>query len=207
MLNWTDVAELKRRAKCYEDCIRFFSAENYPEKWNITKLLDDDDARDPLAMRVLEGRDLDGQLHPGMAVGAAVRLRVLTRQACVEDAKGSKIFFRSGALRAQNDVLADHDTAPQKGDVVEVKGERYTRDPETGQPLDAPRLRAWAASGKRPCRYHRFIVDAQGCVTVPPLIALSLLSKAGKRAGVPHWARSSEGKRKITNWQFEEVTS
>lgn len=205
-----------------------------PKGWTLTELITARSNESVLILRMLEGAGPNGRPSPDTAIMDSTgrpfvfKLRVLTRQACAETADGWAINQRN-ALMIDNDeterVLAVRaDEKPVPGDIVKVKGNFRWHDPVTGKLLMfserlacVARYEAEVARTVKPQEatfyWTRYTVDKDGCITVPFMHALQLMSKYGKRIVNPQWRRANAPdargnrieERRITNWHFEEV--
>lgn len=210
-IRWVDLARSTNRIKLMQELRVLLTPEKYWDEWTLTELIIEEDTRKFTAFQVFDGVQADGTIWPDSRPVIPFRLRVLTRQACIEDKKGNKIWERHearDAVGSPSDIVPDHDDPPEPGDIVEIKGRRITHDPDTGKIVDAKILKKWAVRGKRPEQYDRFIVDNDGCITVYWPHAKRMLERYGKQISKARFRRldkRDKTKRKITNWRFEEV--
>lgn len=219
MIDWNSIDQTTVQ-RAYYSMAEIIKPDNYgtgDKQWTLTELVQTEDARRYHAYKILDGVDAKCVRHYGMeplrnADGTAFlfRFKVTTRQACCRTADGQRIFQSRQAFEDAGDegVLPEHTDAPQAGDVVEWKGLFRTYDTEKGRKVDGKVLKEWAMRGIRPEIFVEFIVDKDGCISVPYPYALSMLVKRGKSLAYPRFSKRNRGKkggRRLTNWWFEEV--
>jgi hypothetical protein len=215
---------LKSKSKIKEAVVQIINEpSNYMGQgengWTITEQIMVDDEASAAVLNALVGANVDGtQMSRGMIqFDKPIRLKVLTRQACVCD-KDGKIINSADKVFACDPFLdgaPESDTEPQEGDVVLVK--LGLRDEfNTKQPHEIKKFERIHEHEERPWRngmrnnYKEYSVDADGCINCVPADAIQLLSKYGEKLVFPKFAaENSNGRgrkqRKITNWRFREV--
>lgn len=220
-INWGQIEALTARRKAHAGLRKVITAQNYgwgPGEWNLTELVQSEDARKFLGYQILEGIQPDGRKQPGSELkqpgGAGpflFRFQVLTRQACCRDADGHQIWQSEEALENfgdDGDFVCDAKDLPVPGDIVEWKGYRKTWDDEGDREVTSGVLREWSMQGTRPEQYLEFEVDEDGCIWVPYPYALAMLQRHGQRLCFPEFKKKDKQrptKRRITNWWFREV--
>ncbi|MCP4677725.1 MAG: hypothetical protein GY854_19850 [Deltaproteobacteria bacterium] len=197
--------------------------DKYWNKWKLTDLLIEPTfgtrckqliaGEHPNGKKMQEGgmKDEDGQ-------PLRFRLRVATRQACTEDAKGNPIngwkYQVVEAPPGDNTIYPKRLDPPIPGDIVHVKKEQRERDPDTGEALTPGRRNAMIAKGQDVFIRVRKKVDKDLCIWCTFEEAQQLLTQKGKRLKFPEIQRRDlaldafnppRPQREITNWHFEEV--
>jgi len=234
-IDWSKFTGAKNAQEARGKMIELIRPDNYGKadgRWSLTELINERSAESQMAIRYVEGVDPAGKKADGGAMKTAdgleftVKLRVLSRQACFEDKDGRGIntwdTTDTEPENWNNEWCPQVGDKPQTGDVVWVKGNQLTHDPATGKQLVkryrlALKARVEAQLGRtiKPdvaTHYHsKFTVDADGCITVPYLIAVQLLSRKGRGLVLPQFTEGAgrlkdKKVRQITNWLFEEVT-
>ena len=209
-INWENFAQITTRQKLYGQIRKAFTADTYGKTWTVEDVISSDDPRAYEIRKMLVGDMPDGSKRPDLAPVISIRLRVLARQACCRDKDGNRIWHKKVAFEQHGestDLLPEYTEAPKAGDVVEWKGPAKTHNPETGKPVDGRMIKAWARQGIRPEDYYEYVVDSDGCITVPWLTALRMLLGKGKNTTKPRFRKvdkSDKEKRKIVNHWFQE---
>ncbi len=196
------------------------TADRYWKNWKLTDLLMVPCTASSYAVMALNDRKPSGETSEHrVCAGLKYKLKVLTRQACYKDKGGKPI---NGW-----DVLPDDGTNPdgevqrplieeaaQPGDIVMVKGNAMTEDPDTGKRLTKKTRATLKYRGYLPHFHDDYTVDEDGCISVTFEHAMQLLSLNGQRIVMPQFKRLNkvdkqtgqyENQRKITNWHFKEV--
>lgn len=212
LIDWAQIPSGVFKTKAYQKLFPLMQDEHYPENWTLTGLILDDDTRKYICYSILEGKNTKGIMYPENVSTLKFRLEVLTRQACVSDKDGNKIWLSDEArdfYGDKKDIVPDYSEAPEPGDIVECKGRRKEQD-ENGREVDASITKKWARNGIRECEYFKYKVDEDGCISVPFIQALTMLTKHGKRIAQPQFKKMNRMKkaseqRRLTNWWFEEV--
>lgn len=210
----------KQAAKIISTPSAYKPGETKPEEgWSATELAAAECDSANVAMKnILAGRGEDGASPAPEGAGGfdgMVRLKVLTRQACVCDKEGTPINNGNGMGMDPFFDGAKDDEEPQVGDIVIWKGDlregflkktpheiaRFEREHEH-EPFP------WREGMRH--YYKDFHVDADGCISVKPHIAVEMLTRRGEKITFPKFAaqtNAAQGKtqRKITNWWFREV--
>jgi hypothetical protein len=225
MFSFARAGEGSARKKAYLALRRLVTAKTYgfddrdDTTWNLTDMIRSTDARKHMVYAILDGVNWELKYKPGIlpmqeADGSGpftFRLKVLTRQACCRTHDGHKIWERDEALTefgSDGDIVAEFGDAPQPGDIVEWKNQWREVDEDSGRDVDAAMLNEWAARGIRPESYVEFVVDKDGCISVPYPFSLMMLRKRGKNLTFPKFRKKNRAKpreRKLINWWFEEV--
>lgn len=208
-INWQSLPGAVKRQDLYRDLKEILTPERYANgEWTLTEIIKTPDLRAQRALEILDGLDIKGKRSPGVIQPRVdFRFKVLSRQACCRDKNGTKIWFKNASLEnsdTDGDIVAKPDDLPKPGDVVEWKGNAKQYD-EQGNEIDATVTRRWAYLGVRPEEYIDFVVDRDGCISVPYPWAYSMLVKYGRKISKPKFRRKSA--RQITNWFFEEVST
>ena len=213
-IKWHELKEDLVKHKIYREMQGVITPQNYGNgegQWSLSDLIHSSDNRKTIAYWILDGVNSKGERGPGIRpLNIEFRFKVLSRQACCRDRNGNAIWFKEESKLesgSPDDIVAEVNDKPLPGDVVEVKGEAEEFD-ENGKEIDSRVLRRWAYQGRRPEIYHEFIVDDDGCISVPYPYALTMLTKHGKKITYPRFrkrARNDKTQRQITNWFFEEV--
>jgi hypothetical protein len=197
--------------------------DNYHGKtddaWTLSEMIADDDNVAGVLLQVVTGSTVDGsQLpHGAQAFKGGVKLKVLSRQACIADKSGTIINSKDKTF-AMDPFLTDApgpDDEPVEGDIVIVKG-GLREGFYSKQPLEIVKFERQHEHEPFPWRegkrnyYSEYHVDADGCITVEPIDAISLLSKKGEKLVFPKFAIKNSNyrdkpQRTITNWWFREV--
>ena len=180
-------------------------------QWTVTQLVRvAPEAERLAAMKLLTGENERGELTYGTGSSIVARLKVLSRQGCCRDRSGEKLGPYASAK----------DDKPKTGDVVEVKDQR--RESEYHDSPASDEFDSWQIEGKRRHHYREFVVDSDGCIAVPFIYAVRMLSANGFRIAKPEFRKEEPTKREIdmalatggkeparvrfiTNWHFEEV--
>lgn len=220
-INWALLEGMSAKRKAHSQLKKIITAKNYgwgPGEWNLTELIQSKDARKYLAYQILEGVMPDGRKHPGAELRDETgglfcfKLQVLTRQACIRDKNGRRIWLHEEArdnVGESDDLVPDAKDKPKPGDVVEIKGYVKTWDDEHDREVDASVKREWSMQGKRPEEYQEYVLDKDCCIEVPYPFVLQMMSKNGERLVVPQFKkrgrRQGPQKRRITNWWYREV--
>lgn len=233
-INWGSLQALNNRQailKALRGIIRPDSYGTGKDQWTLTELISTATNASEDAFRLIQGVDemgavvdMGAMMGPG-GLPLTIKLKVLSRQACYETADGKGINdWDSTYLVGENDnneLCPAFDEPPHLGDVVWVKQNPLTHDPETGK-------RIWKKTGlvviarteaemgreikpdKALYYYLKYSVDKDECITVPFLIALQLLKTKGARIVLAKFKSGSKRgdpkkTRQITNWLFKEV--
>lgn len=233
-IDWSRFTGAKNAQEARVQMVEMIRSDNYgkgEDEWCLTELINERSSESGMAIRYIEGVDPSGKVKEQGAMMTegglpfTIKLRVLSRQACFEAADGKGI--NTWDTTDTDDVNWNNEHCPQvgdkpvNGDVVWVKGNALTHDPATGKPLIkryklALKARAEAKLGRtiKPqtaTHYHsKYTVDADGCITVPYLKAVQLLSLKGRGLVLPQFSEGAgrlkdKKVRQITNWLFEEV--
>ena len=234
MIKWHLLTALKNKNEIEKQLRRIITGDTYghgEDKWSVTELIQERSNIANTAKRIVSGVRLDGTPNPdGPMMGSSglplgIKLKVLTRQACMQTADGKPInMWDTTEVAEENyngELCPNQSDKPEKGDVVWVKGDHYTHDDDgkrhTRKTKMALRARYEAEHGYAIksdvacCRWTKYPVDKDGCITVTFAHALQCLQNRGKRIVVPEHTESKrgrkpkEGRRLITNWHFEEV--
>jgi hypothetical protein len=178
------------RHKIYESA----RADNYGD-WSIKHALLANAAARVTALQVIMGQDSQGKMSlQNPPPRDRYKLKVLSRVACAMDKDRNKLTPYTVGL----------DELPKKGDIVRYKiGKRQRHDGKTTKASD---IQAWEAMGEETMQWQEFEIDHQGCIDVPPYVAVALLQKHGQRIAMPKFKRNLDGVKNIKNWLFEEVT-
>ncbi len=232
-IDWGRFRTAKNTQEISKMLLTAIRPDNYGKgdgEWCRTELINERSAAAAIARRYVEGVKNDGSISESGPMRSkdglefTVRLKVLSRQACTEDADGHGInTWDTTEVEKENfnrEWCPQVDDKPLQGDKVWVKGNAYTHDPETGEPLTkkfrlALKARVEARMGRaiKPAlathRHSKYPVDADGCITVPYITAVQLLSLKGRGLVLPQFkSGASRGNdketRQITNWLFEE---
>jgi hypothetical protein len=233
-IDWTRFTGMRERTAIDATLAELITADNYGNgdgQWSLTELINERSAHAIGARRLIEGVGDDGQktdagpIRAANGLELAIRLRVLSRQACFEDKDGHGINTwdptELDAENYNNEYCPKDHEGPDEGDMVWVKGNALRTDPVTKQPLIkkyrmALKARMEAKIGRtvkaQMATHHhdKFKVGADGCINVPYLIAVQLLTTKGRGLVLPRFssgtAKSKDAKiRQITNWLFEEA--
>jgi len=231
-IDWTKVRGLRNKQEIEAYLRENIKGSNYGigrDCWTLTEMIHERSNMAESALRIIQGVDMTGrQTGPGelkdeSGMPMRYKLRVLTRQACIDDKNGKGINnWDSTEATPENDnneFCPGPNEPPKEGDRVWIKGDAMTNDPITGERLTkkykmAMRARMEAEVGRqiKPelayYYYTKVPVDKDGCITVDFNNAMQLLKTKGKRLVLPQFAsgrRVPEGTRQITNWRFEEV--
>jgi hypothetical protein len=212
-IDWNQVRQLPAMDKVIASLRQVIRADNYgfgPGDWNMTELVQESDQRKYVAFQMIEGIDHERRRDTNQGLGLTYRLRVLTRQACVRDKAGNRIWPTNEPkinLGNPEDIVPNHEDLPEPGDVVEWKGSVKATD-DRGNIVDAKIIRRWALQGIRPENYHEFEVDKDLCINVRYPQIIEMLTRKGRKLSYPQFRKinkASKEKRRITNWWFEEV--
>lgn len=233
-INWGSLQALRNRQAILKALKKIITPDNYgtgENQWSLTELINTRTNASEDSFRLIQGVDELGQsvgTGPMMGQGGlplTIKLKVLSRQACFETADGKGINdWDSTDLVGENDnneLCPAFDEPPKPGDVVWVKQNPLTHDPETGKRIWKKTglvviARTEAEMGReiKPDKalYHhlKYSVDDDGCITVPFLIALQLLKTKGHKIALARFKGGSKRgdpkkTRQITNWLFKEV--
>lgn len=227
-INWSALPSGESKAKVMSAFAEMFGLTfgdkvpgNYgfgPEEWNLTELVQSENAKKYAAYLVLDGRDANGKHTPqyGLDPAFAFHFQVVTRQACVRTKDGNRIWQTEEAKRInlgdREDPVPNFDEKPEPGDIVEWKGESKRFDDEKNRPVTQRVKKEWAMRGIRSAYFHEFTVDEHGCIDVGWPHALGMLTNRGFRnTQKPQFRKvgrtyPKEGvPRRITNWWFKEV--
>ncbi len=235
MIEWGKLEGIESKNLVEKNLRRLITAETYgggQGEWSVTELMQERSNQARAASRIIQGIGLDGRptdWPPVSAVGGGpllIKLRVLTRQACMMTVDGKPINMwdttETTEINYNGELCPNEKDKPVEGDQVWVKGQRMTRDGETGKQLKKEvrlailaRYEAEHGYTVKPevafCHWHKYTVNKDGCIFVTYNHAMQLLSTRGKRIVFPQWTESRrgkkprEGRRLITNWHFEEV--
>ncbi len=227
-LNWSDFINLRNRNEIHRALMPVVTAANYgraPGQWTLTELISERTNVANCARRLVEGVGLDGKPEKAGPIPIMIKLRVLSRQACMTAADGEAIntwdTTCTDKVNYNGELCPTVAEKPQAGDVVWVKGDAHTHDPVTGERLTRARRQAMVARKEAELGreikpnvathyWTEYPVDADGCITVSYLHACQLLTTKGKRLVLPQHTTSNRANRDknirmITNWLFEEV--
>jgi len=228
-----EISDGKRLKALLRETITPDNYGNGAGQWSLTELINERSGPAMAARRIIEGVGDDGKREgrgpmrgPG-GTELAIKLRVLSRQACTEAVDGKGVnWWDTTETEPENyndEYCPAPDDKPLEGDVVWVKGNALEFDPATGERLIkkyrlALKSRMEAKLGRQikpqlATHYHdKFTVGADGCITVPYLIAVQVLTQKGKHLVLPRFKNGAGGKpgqtkkeRMITNWLFEEA--
>jgi len=233
-IDWSKFTGAKNAQEARVQMVEIIRPDNYgkgAEEWCLTELINERSSESGMALRYVEGVDPAGKkvgqgaMKTDAGLEFVVKLRVLSRQACFEAADGKGI--NTWDTTDVDDVNWNDEYCPQigdkpvEGDVVWVEGNALTHDPHTGKPLIkryklALKARVEAKLGRtiKPSiathHHSKYTVDAGGCITVPYLIAVQLLSLKGRGLVLPQFSEGAgrlkdKKVRQITNWLFEEA--
>ena len=234
-IDWTKFTGARNAQEARVKMVEMIRPDNYGKgdgQWCLTELINERSSEAEMAIRHIEGVGTDGKKAQSGAMKTpsglefTVKLRVLSRQACFEtvDGKGINSWDTTDTEDENwnNELCPLAIDKPVKGDVVWVKGNALTHDPQTGKPLIkryklALKARVEAQLGRtiKPhiaTHYHeKYTVDANSCITVPYLTAVQLLKSKGRGLVLPQFTEGAgrvkdKKVRQITNWLFEEVT-
>jgi len=182
-----------------------------PGKWSISDIVHqfDDSAGATMAAMHVHGKTSRGK-YKGQSIlnQIAVKLKVLTRQACYADKDGFRI-----SKDPTTDEFVLFNELPVDGDVVRVEHGQKVLDPDTEKEYTLKELNYMKMSGQPTYEYTDYVVEG-GYVVVNGEHAHQMLLTKGKRLVVPEYERAhsvfqkepSKGKKmRITNWLFEEV--
>ncbi len=235
-IDWGQFKNAESGAPAAALLIENFRPDNYGKgdgEWCLTEILNARSGAASSAIRYIEGVDSAGKPIKGRR-GAlrmddgrelVIKLRVLSRQACTEDSDGKGIntwdTTETDAENYNNEFCPEVGDKPLTGDVVWVKGDARTHDPVTGEPLTkrfrlalVARMEAKLGRKIKPAlatHYQdKYTVDKDGCIVVPYVTALQLLSLKGRGLVLPQFKGGAKRgdkvkSRRITNWLFEEV--
>ena len=194
------------------------------EQWNLSALI-----LEPTfgtrCFQLLAGEQPNGKKTddgPMMAEDGSplkFRLQVLTRQACAEDKHGTPIngtkYQTVKASPGDNTLYPDRFEKPEPGDIVKIKKNHRTVDPETNESITPPRRNAMLAKGQEVWIFARKVVDKDLCIWCSLDEAHQLLSLNGARLlKYPEVQRRDKQlddanppkpQREIANWHFKEV--
>jgi hypothetical protein len=235
MINWGRLGKLSNRQDVYGALRKIIIAANYGKddgQWSITELINERSNAANAARRLIEGVDQNGRkdgaghLRGENGQEFSVKLRVLTRQACMTDKDGNPIDYWDVTNENEEDgvICPKYTDAPKEGDYVWVKGDPMVNHPDTGKKLQKKDRMALHARRQSELGYDvkpdlalfywtQYPVDADGCITVSYVHAVQLLTTKGKRIVLPEFttgtkkksAKDKSVKRFITNWLFEEA--
>jgi len=195
--------------------------------WTITSCVQST-GRVGIAVRnAINGTHIDGSaLKKGEgATVAPIKLKVLSRQACQVDKDCKPINHASKMFAKEDDAdkaanMPTVNTPPVEGDFILIKGDAREVN-ERGTRMIA----AYAAEFEQRHQhekykwrnglrnfYTEYQVDADGCISVSPQDAFTLLSRFGESISFPVFQKEStplspgmRARRVITNWLFREV--
>jgi hypothetical protein len=217
MISWSDVPSINNARKCMAYLRKnVITPENYgfgKGNWNLTDLIKDTDQRARVCMMILHACLPDGQGptqgYEFVDVDGNVfrfKFQVLTRQACKEDAEGSRIWNNEHGKEmagSANDIVVAWDIKPRPGDVVTFKQAPLLVD-ENGEPIKSDARMDLASQGKPIHLMRRFVVDDDLCISLPNPFAQMGLEHHGYKLLKPEFHRGYR-QRGITNWWFREV--
>lgn len=214
-------AQRKEAQDVISDPLSYVPGELAPENgWSATEIAGAGHTGGAIAMmNVLTRRGLNGVDHApegSVEFEGKIRLRVLTRQACVCDRELKPLNnpLGMGMDPAYMDGAKENEE-PQQGDIVIWKGDlREGFAKKT--PNEIARFEREHEHEKAPWRegmrhlYKEFVVDADGCITVRAATAVDMLTRRGERLSFPKFSHrpaphSTRPERTISNWWFREV--
>jgi len=231
-IDWVALRGLRNKQEIEARLRQIIRSDNYgigDNCWTLTEIINERSNMAESARRIIAGVDMTGREVGGGTLKDAegnpmrYKLRVLSRQACIDAKDGKGINnWDSTENRPENDnneYCPIPDDPPKEGDRVWIKGDPITEDPITGERLVkkykmAMKARMEAELGRqiKPelafFNYVKVPVGKDGCIRVGYQHAMQLLTTKGKRLVLPQFAsgrRSPENHRQITNWHFEEV--
>lgn len=188
------------------------------ESWSLGEIIKAIDVPSQLAMCGLNGTKPNGKrTEDTLCDGMRYKLCVTTRQACSRDKDGNEIngweVLPPDGTAMKEPIRPEWDDKPQEGDVIRVKGNSLTVDPDTGLEMNHKVRRNMAAQGKDLHRYTEYTVDKNLCITVRFAHAAQLLTINGVQIAAAKFKRLNKatkendykGQRKIYNWHFKEV--
>jgi len=169
----------------------------------------DDSAAAAMAAMHVHGKTSRGKFK-GQSIVAdiAVKLKVLTRQACYSDSTGERI-----SKDPTTDEFVLFTDKPIDGDIVRVKQGQKVMDLNTEREYTLKELNYMKMSGEPTYNYNEYEVK-DGHIVVNGADAHQMLGTKGKRLVAPQFEtphsiyqkEPSKGRqRRITNWLFEEV--
>ncbi len=232
-INWNALLSTSTKAQVLAALKKIIKIESYGRgegKWNLTELISESTSYAMVARRMIAGVNDKGVVRPELVLKGGdglpfrVKLKVLTRQACIAAADGQGInTWDTTKMPGTNDdgeLCPALDDKPKPGDVVAVKGDAITHDPITNEPLVARHRRALVqrmeAELDRPIKpdmatyyWTNYTVDKDGCITVSYDHACQLLTTRGHRLVFPKFTsgpNKKPGSRMILNWLYKEVT-
>jgi len=233
-INWGELKFLRNQGEVRSRLKELIRADNYGpgrDNWSLTELFAERSAAALYARRMIQGVGTDGRSFAEGPMTAAdgsafaVKLKVLSRQACKRTKDGTPInTWDTTSTETPNwngEICPDIKDAPEEGDEVWVKGDPITHDEVTGERLTKNRKQALKARYEAEAGheikmdeavhyYRKYPVGADGTITVSYNDACQLLSNNGKRLVFPQFTTSNKGARqaqgrRITNWLFEET--
>jgi hypothetical protein len=191
-------------------------------KWTLSEIITEDSIPGMYCLLALTGTKPDGKPLTGgpRCPNMFYKLKVLTRQACCRDKDGKTINgwdilpYDETNPEGQG-IRPEWEEQPEEGDVVMVKGNMRTEDPDTLAQIGARGRAALSRRDIDPYFKFEYEVDSDGCISVPFEHAAQLLNKNGIRMNAPKFKKLNKvrpdgtykGQRTITNWHFQEVPS
>jgi len=202
-----------------EDTSLYLSSAD--EGWSVTDALLEGGKIGAGILQSLGSRDLQGDPK---AVGDElpiknIKLKVLSRQACICDADGNILNTENKEKPMSIDpflmTAPGPETEPVQGDIVLAKG-GLRKDMMRMQPLKISTFERQHMHDPKPWKtgkrnfFIECVVDADGCISVHPDIAAQLLTRNGERLVWPKFKSPNSNnvgkpQRQLSNWLFREV--